>query len=155
MNKLCSVIAFLSVLMTCGGCDWSDPHFLGRYQLDGTDGHHYVVDIRHNEIVVEQQVVDLETSSHYLLVLRELAQSYLCGPHDEQGIYTEYSGQLEYWAIDADSGVIQGPLDVNGYESFLKSHGLPDVELAQTSEFVPYNASPRIPTGLRKSCEPI
>ena len=153
--KAIRTLTFLMVFMTCSSCDWDQSHIVGNYYLDGTDGHHWIIDGAKNKVVIEQQVVDVETSGRYLLVLRESAQSYECGPSGKQVIYTEYSGQLEYWVLDADSGEKSGPLDVKAYEAFLRSRGLPNVELEQTTEYVPYTSSPRIPRGLKKQCEPI
>lgn len=151
MNKLLPASILLSALATCGGCHWNSSQFLGRYQLDGTGDHRYLVDTRHNEIVVNEQVLDVNTREHYVLVLREPAQSYECGPSSQKTILTDYSGQLEYWVLDAGSGEKVGPLDSDGYAAFLKSHSLPNVELKQASYYVPAIAQSQA----GKPCVPI
>ena len=149
MNKL--YFAFALLLVTCEGCNWRGSHYLGLYEIDGTDDHRYLVDTAKNKIVLDEQVLDVGIREHYLLILRERAQSYECGPSGQKTIFTDYSGQLEYWVIDAASGEKVGPLDLNGYAAFLKSHALKSAELNQTSYYVPSV----MPSRLQKSCEPI
>ena len=151
MNKL--RFAFALLLVTCGGCNWHGPHYLGRYEVDGTDGHRFLVDTVKNQTVIDENVLDIETSDHYAFVLRELARSYECGTGKSGSIYTDYVGQLEYWVIDASTGEIVGPLDMGRYESYLKSHSLPDAELKQKYYYAPpSDYSPKMRDWLQKSC---
>ena len=133
-------VLLLSVL-ACGGCDWTGSHVAGDYSLDGTDVHRYLVDDRHNRIVVEEQVLDAAARDGHVFVLRQVAQSYDCTVADGQkSIYTEYTPELQYWVFDVATDASSGPLDRRAYLDYLKTHGQPDLELDSGDYYVQPNS---------------
>jgi hypothetical protein len=128
----------LLVFMT--GCGRVETIELGGgYILAAHDRDHrfiYKREDNRNHIVIDQQIVAHRVIGPRILVHRMVATSYDC--YDADGrvtIFTRYSDEEEFWIVNSDAGVVEGPLNRASFEESLSKAGLPANYFSDTSDY--------------------